>query len=171
MLNEILILVLVTFIPGLELRASIPLGIIANGVNIPFGIASHGFGMSWPLVFVVCVVANILLGFAVFFLLHRLVGFLTRFSSINRFYQRWITRTQKKLKQGVDRYGVWGVALFIAIPIPGTGVYTAGLGSYLLGVSWKKFAIANVVGVIIAGILVTAITLTGKGLFALLFGV
>lgn len=170
MLNEILLLVLVTLIPGFELRASIPLGLIANGVNLPFGLFSHGFGLSWPLVFAVCVITNILLGIVVFFLLHHVVRFVTRFKSVNRLYQALVLRTQKRTKKYVDRWGLLGIALFISVPLPGSGSYTGALAGYLLGMSYKKFIIANAIGVTIAGILVTLITLTGKGLFALFFG-
>ena len=70
----------------------------------------------------------------------------------------------------MQKYGPIGVALFIAVPLPGTGSYAAALGSYVLGLDKKKFAWANLIGVTIAGILVTLITLTGKGLFELIFG-
>jgi uncharacterized membrane protein len=63
-----------------------------------------------------------------------------------------------------------GVAIFIGIPLPGTGVYAAALGSNLIGLSYKKFIIADIIGVLIAGIIVTIITLSGRGLFTLLFG-
>lgn len=169
MLNEIIILVLVTCIPGFELRASIPLGIIANGVSLPFGLFSSGFGMSWPLVFVVCVSANILLGIGVFFVLRHFIRFLTSFKSVDRLYRAWVLSAQKRIKKYVDRFGFWGISLFIAIPLPGSGSYTGALVAYLLGLSYKRFIIANAVGVTIAGILVTIITLTGKSLFALIF--
>ena len=51
------------------------------------------------------------------------------------------------------------MALFIGIPLPGSGVYTGAFGSYLLGLDRRKFAIANVVGVLIAGAAVTGLCL------------
>lgn len=170
MLKEILLLILITFIPGLELRASIPLGIIANGVSLPFGMSTAGFGMHWTLVFVVCVLANMLLGPIVFFLLHNVFQWLRWFKLFDKIYMIFVNRAQKKIQKYVDKYGLLGVALFIGMPIPGSGSWSGALGSYLIGLSYKRFIIANCIGVFIAGVLVTLITLTGKGIFTLIFG-
>ena len=170
MLKEIIILALVTCIPFVELRFSIPLGIIANGVHLPFGIEASGFGMHWLLVMIVCIVANAILGPIIFILLHKLIGVITKVKFIDNIYQFFVRRTQTKITKYVDKYGLIGVAFFIGMPIPGSGSYSGALGSYLIGLDFKKFVIANTVGVTIAGILVTIITLTGKGLFALIFG-
>ena len=51
------------------------------------------------------------------------------------------------------------MAVFIGIPLPGSGVYTGALGAYLLGVDRRKFSVANVLGVLIAGAAVTAVCL------------
>jgi uncharacterized membrane protein len=56
------------------------------------------------------------------------------------------------------------VAIFIGIPLPGSGVYTGAVASFLIGLNFKKFIIADIIGVLIAGILVTIICLTGAGL-------
>ena len=80
-------------------------------------------------------------------------------------YNKIIEKNQKKIKKYVDRYGEIGVAIFIAVPLPGTGSYSAALGSYLIGLSYKKFIIANFIGVLIAGVIVTLITLGIINLF------
>ena len=170
MFKEIMILALITAFPFAELRLSIPLGILGDKMDLPFLGTWTGFGLSWPVVFAVCVTSNILVGIIVFFLLNKFVSLITKIKSVDRLYQFCVRRTQSKIKDAVDKYGWLGVAIFIGVPLPGTGVYAAALGSHLIGLSYKKFIIANVVGVLIAGILVTIITLTGKGLFAFIFG-
>ncbi|MBN1544406.1 small multi-drug export protein [Candidatus Woesearchaeota archaeon] len=150
MLREILGLVIITFLPLLELRASIPYGILQTGLG-------------WVNVFIVCVVTNILLGILVYFLLDKFVHLVVKVKAIGRVYNRFVERTQKKITPYVDKYGTLGVALFIGVPLPGSGVYTGALGSYLLGLGYKRFFIACVVGVIIAGVAVTLITLFGSG--------
>ncbi|MBW2964479.1 hypothetical protein KY363_03390, partial [Candidatus Woesearchaeota archaeon] len=60
MIKEILILTLITFIPALELRASIPYGILK-------------MHMHWLDVFLICVIANIILGIIIYFLLDKVV--------------------------------------------------------------------------------------------------
>ncbi len=159
MLNKILILILVTFIPAFELRVSIPLGILNNSVNLPFGLSVHGFGMNWLLVFFVCVIANAVLGVLVYFILNKFVHFFLNFRFFSYFYHRKVEKTQKKIKPLVKKYGLLGISLFIAVPLPGSGSYTGALAAYILGISYRKFIWANFIGVVIAGILVTLASL------------
>ena len=150
MINPILELILVTFLPFLELRASIPYGILK-------------LHMDWVNVFIICVITNIILGIIIYFLLDKLVHLFIRIKPIGRCYHKVVERTQRKIHPYVEKYGEIGVAIFIGIPLPGSGVYTGALGSYLLGLGYKKFIIACIVGVIIAGTAVTLITLFGTG--------
>ncbi|MFH1064099.1 MAG: small multi-drug export protein [Candidatus Woesearchaeota archaeon] len=152
MIREIIELVVITFLPLLELRASIPYGILK-------------LKMGWPEVFIICVIANILLGILVYFLLDKLVHLVIRIKPIGRLYKRIVIKTQSKVRPYVERYGEIGVALFIGVPLPGSGVYTGALGSYLLGLGYKKFTIACIIGVIIAGVAVTIISLFGAGAY------
>jgi uncharacterized membrane protein len=165
MIIPILIVVLLTFMPLVELRLSIPVGILSGSVDLPFGITLSGLGMNFVIVFVIAVLANILLGFALFhiweFLDERL-----RHSFLKKPYSRFMNKAHRKLKKFVDKYGVLGVALFIGIPFPGSGVYTGSLGAFVLGLDKKHFYKATIIGVLIAGILVTAITMTGISLFS-----
>ena len=66
----------------------------------------------------------------------------------------------------MDKYGEIGIALFIGIPLPGSGVYSGSLGANLIGLKYKKFIIANILGVLIAGIIVTIIVLSGNNAFS-----
>lgn len=169
MLNKILILILVTLVPAFELRASIPLGILKGSVHLPFGLSLSGFGMNFILVFFICVLTNMILGPLVYLFLDKVIHLFLKIKIIDKCYNMVVERTQKKIGKWVDRYGDWGIALFIAIPLPGSGSYTGALGAYLLGLSYKKFIIANAIGVTIAGILVTIIILAGQGVFNWVF--
>ncbi len=160
MLLKILALVLVTFIPLLELRASIPLGILSGGTKI-FGLTLQGFGLNFILVFIVCVISNIILGILVYFFLDKFVKHLIGFRLFAKYYNRKLKKTQRKIEPYVRKYGTFGVSLFIGLPLPGSGSYTGALGAYLLGLDYKKFIIANIIGVVIAGIIVTILTLAG----------
>ncbi len=157
MLKQVFFLTLVTLIPALELRASIPYGILGNEkLGITPGM------MSWPVVVSICVIANIILGWAVFWVLGPCFKWLNRFSWFSRCLSPVLDRTRGRLKPYVDRYGTLGVAVFIGVPLPGSGVYTGALGAFLLGVDRRKFALANVLGVLIAATVVTGVTFTLK---------
>ena len=166
MLLKILTLILVTFIPFLELRASIPLGLLVGKVEI-FNLTLQGFGLQWPLVFLVCVISNIILGIFIYFFLNKFIHHLIKFEFFNKYYTKKVEKTQKKIKPYVNKFGIFGVALFIGIPLPGSGSYTGALAAYLLGLDYKRFILANIIGVIIAGVAVTILTLVGRSIFSL----
>lgn len=148
MLRAILILAAWTFIPALELRASIPLGFFSMRETI-----------SWPMVVLVCTVANIVLGWLVFAVMGPFFAVLRRWDWFEGRVWPVLARTQRRLHPYVEKYGEMGVAVFIGIPLPGSGVYSGAIGSYLLGLDRRKFAVANVLGVLIAAAAVTALCL------------
>ncbi len=165
MFDKILWLILLTFVPVFELRWSIPIGLFSGTLNVPLIGSFQGFALPILLVFFVCVIANIILGVIVYFLLDKVIVFFLRFKIIKKYYEKIVYRTQKKSSKIIEKYGLLGIALFVAIPLPGSGSWTGALIAYLLGLGYKKFFIANAIGVIIAGIIVTAIF---TGLFSIL---
>ncbi len=164
MIKELTILFLITFLPLIELRLAIPVGILAGTMNLPFGITLSGMGLNPILVWAFAIFASIILGFV-------LINFLEMFDKklkktrIAGRYLKMLDKSQRKMKPYVDKYGLLGIALFISLPIPGSGVYMGSLGSFVLGISKKKFYVANLIGVIIASTIVTILTVLGKSLF------
>ncbi len=150
MIKAIAILTAITLIPALELRASIPIGIFNPDMQAT---------VSWPTVAAICIVANIILGWVVFWVMGPVFTFIRRWGWFDRKIWPILERTQHKIHPYVEKYGEIGVAVFIGIPLPGSGVYTGAFGSYLLGLDKRKFAIANVIGVLIAAVAVTALCL------------
>ncbi len=147
-LIAILLLLLWTLVPALELRFSIPLGIFTMKEQL-----------SWFQVALICFVANVLLGFFVYWIMAPVFDFLRKWGWFDRRIWPIVKKTRGKVEPFVEKYGELGVAIFIGIPLPGSGVYTGAFGSYLLGLKKRKFAIANVVGVLIAAVAVTALCL------------
>ena len=94
-------------------------------------------------------------------MLHWFVDIVIKIPFIGRIYDKIVVRTQKRIHEKVEKYGEWGLALFIGVPLPGSGVYTGALAAFLLGISTRKFLIAAVLGVLIAGTAVLIVTLTG----------
>lgn len=151
MVVEIIKLILYTLLPFLELRFSIPWGIL-NGMDV------------W-VVFLVAVITNIILGIALYPLLDLIIQIVEKIKFIERIYKYYVVKTQKKIHNYVEKYGDIGLALFISVPLPGSGVYSGALAAYLLGLSYRKFIIASVIGVLIAGVIVTIVTISGNSAF------
>ena len=118
-------------------------------------------------VFLICVFANAVLGPVIYLFLDNVIHLFLRIKTVDKAYNYYVERTQHKIHKYVDKYGLIGVSLFIGVPLPGSGSYSGALGSYLLGIDMKRFIIANIVGVLIAGVLVTIISLTGDVLFSI----
>ena len=153
--NPWVIIVLLTFVPGLELRASIPYGILV--AKLP-----------WLAVVGAACLANVLIGPMTYFALERFLHLLLRIRLVDWLWQQMIVRTQKKLQPVIARHGVWGLSVFIGIPLPGTGVYSGAVGGYLLGLNRRQVYIASAAGVLIAAAIVTAVVLTGSEIFSFL---
>ena len=154
LLNNIILIIAITFLPFLELRASIPYGILV-------------LKMHWLTVFIIAVITNAILGIIIYFFLDKIMHVFLRIKIIDKIYQKYVEKTQKKIHKYVEKYGEAAVAIFIGIPLPGSGSYSGALAAYLIGLGYKKFIIANIIGVLIAGIIVTIITLTGATAFDL----
>ena len=151
-MNNILLLILITLIPALELRASIPFGILTTNIH-------------WTTIFIICVITNIILGPVVYIVLGKFIHIFLKIKIFNRYYSKHIERTQKKIQPAVEKYGILGLAVFIGIPLPGSGSYTGAVIAHILGLKIKRFIIANIIGVIIAAAIITTLALTGAGIF------
>lgn len=164
MIEKIFLLAFVMMLPLIEMRFGIPLGILNNELNLPLGISISGFGLPPFLVFILAVIMGFLLAVILFNLLHLLDNPLKK-SKISRHYFKLLERTQKKIHPYINKYGTFGLAIYIFIPIPGTGVYIGSLGGYILGFEKKKFYLAAFFGVLGEAILITFLTLLGKSFF------
>jgi len=149
-MSEILTLIGLTLLPFLELRASIPYGVF-------------GTDLSLLTIFLVCVITNIILAPLLYLFLHNLVHIFLKVKVIDRCYQKTVIKTQRKVHKYVEKYGILGLAIFIGIPLPGSGVYSGALGAYLLGFRFRDFLKAAIIGVLIAGVVVLLVSTAGNG--------
>jgi len=152
-MSDLIELILITFLPFLELRASIPYGIF----NTNFTVTQ---------VFLICTIANIALAPIIYLFVNYVMHIFLKIKFIDRIYQKLVTRTQRRVHPYVEKYGVLGLALFIGVPLPGSGVYSGALGAYLLGFKFRDYLIAAIIGVLIAGLIVLIISVTGSEAFS-----
>ncbi len=131
---------LLSVLPVVEVRGSIPY-LIALKCPYYYLVASY--------------LASTLTGIAVYFLLEEILriarAFAARFwKGGERLLDRLIERTQRRASEKVEKYGTIGLALFVAVPLPGTGVWTGALAGYLLGLRPKDVTLALAIGNAIA---------------------
>ena len=139
--------VFLSFLPISELRGA-----------IPFAIANH---VPWYIAFALAVICNSLVAPACWIFLSTLHRLFLKMPWYARFFERFVERARVKLHDKVERWGWFGIAVFVAIPLPVTGAWTGTLGAWVLGISRRKTMIAVILGVITAGVIVTAVVLLG----------
>ncbi len=131
-------------------------------VGIPYALVS---GVNIYLAFIVCFISNVL----AFPLMNFFLDSVNKTFLKWRFYKRSSIYVARKAKRGagknIDKYGFWGLMLFVLVPVPGTGVYAGTIAAYLFRIDRKKAFLANTLGIFISCLIVWFATiLTMKGI-------
>lgn len=71
----------------------------------------------------------------------------------------WLENKTMKKRDKIDKYGIWGLLIFVAIPLPGTGGWTGALLASLLELDKKKSFLVISLGVFVAGLIITVLSL------------
>ncbi|MGC8974891.1 MAG: COG2426 family protein [Thermoprotei archaeon] len=140
--------VLSALTPILEVRGAIPLAYVA----------AQNENTKWLLV-ALAVLSNSLIPFIaleIFQFLEKVI-----LNSSNRLmkvvadlYSRLVGRARKKGTKYLSKWGYLGLTVFVAIPLPMTGAWTASLIAHVFGLSKLRASLAIVIGVLIASVIV-----------------
>jgi len=72
----------------------------------------------------------------------------------NKVYKKYATllsiRARKKTKTIVKKYGLWGLMIFVMIPIPFTGAYIGTIAAYIFKTDYKRSFYAISIGLLIS---------------------
>ena len=79
----------------------------------------------------------------------------------------WLENKAKKNKPKIDRYGFFGLMLFVGIPLPGTGAWTGSLVASLFDMDLKKASVSILLGIALAAVIMS---LFSYGLLGSLIG-
>lgn len=125
-----------------ELRGGIPLGI--------------ALGLEPWLVFLLAVTTNILI-----YLPTRLAlsWFYRSIFTKLPYFNDYLVRVRRQGEPRIKKYGLIGLMVFVAVPLPMTGAYTGTVLSWLLAMEWKRSFVAVGLGVVFAGIIVMLATM------------
>ena len=140
MFQDILFTFLISLSPFGEARVGIPYGEL-NDLPI-------------MLVFAIGLTANLL----IFPLFYRAIEFSNKYFVKNKYYKKSAiylsSRARTKTKTVIKKYGVWGLMIFVMIPLPVTGAYIGTIAAYIFGISYRKSFIAISSGITISSIIV-----------------
>ena len=134
-----------SMLPIIELRGAIPLGI-------------NFYHLVWYKVVVLAIIGNILPILPILFLLDKISKLLSKIPILKKFFDWLFTRTRKRSKI-IEDYEMLGLAIFVGIPLPGTGAWTGSVAAFLLGLKYVPSIIAIFCGVLLAAVIVTGLSL------------
>jgi len=128
-----------------------------------FGIVS---GLDALTSFTLASIAIILLSIALGILIDFIDSLILSFeSSKNRFllfvfnfYKKYVEKVREKVSPYVATYGLIGLVVFVAIPLPGTGVWTGALAAYILGIKRKTTIVALAIGGLLSNLITFLLT-------------
>ncbi|MCI5514341.1 MAG: small multi-drug export protein [Eubacterium sp.] len=115
--------------------------------------------------FIISFLGNILPIPFILLLINWIFDVLKKVPGINKLVY-WLEDKTLKKRDKIDKYGVWGLLIFVAIPLPGTGGWTGALLASLLHLDKKKSFFVISIGVFIAGLIITVLSLfVGNAVF------
>lgn len=130
------VVVLTAATPVIELRGAIPAG-VALGLSPWHAFFLGVIGSMIPVPFILWTIRPIL-------------KWLSEYTHLKDFIAKMTHRTLKK-SDNIAKYGFWGLLIFVAIPLPGTGVWSGALAAVLLDLRFKSAFPAILIGNCIAG--------------------
>lgn len=151
-MKDILLTFLVAMVPVVELRGAIPFGVV-RGLNIWTAIIASVLGNLVPVPFIILFIRRIFAWMRAH--MPKLDGLVTR-----------MEKKAEKNRAAVEKYAFWGLAILVAIPLPGTGAWTGALVAAMMEMRLKRAFPAIVIGVVIAGVIVSIITYGAQAIFS-----
>jgi len=144
-MSKIITTLLISMVPVVELRGAIPIA-VAQGVDPWQAMLISIIGNMIPVPFIIVFIRSIF---------KWMRGKSERLNA-------WVTKMENKAAvkaEKVQKYEKMGLCIFVAIPLPGTGAWTGALIAAMLDMRLKSAVPMIFLGVCIAGLIVTLLTI------------
>jgi uncharacterized membrane protein len=142
-LSAELVVFIISLLPILELRG----GLVAAAI----------VGVEWYVALPICIVGNILPIPFVLLFIRKIFEWLKKIKFMKKIVEKLDERAKKK-SETINKFILWGLFAFVAIPLPGTGAWTGALVADVLDVRFKKAFPVIFAGVITAGLIVSFVS-------------
>jgi len=157
LLREYIWVFIVSMTPIVELRGAIPIGV--------------GMGLDLVPTYIVAIIGNCLpVPIIMLFAKKVLDWFCTFDNKLSVFAKKIIAKATEKAET-LGTYELWGLFLFVAIPLPGTGAWTGSLIATILGLRVRKAFPVVCLGVMTAGVIMSLASAGVFGALGYLFSV
>lgn len=154
MAKHCLIVFLVSMVPIIELRGAIPYGV--------------GFGLPLWLTYLIAMIGNMIPVPFIYLFARKILLWGKDKALIGKFFTWCLEKGEKggkKLQAKAGRGLFWALLLFVGIPLPGTGAWTGTLAASILNMGLEKSTMACMGGVLLAGVIMGALSLLGVAIF------
>lgn len=132
----------VSMVPLIELRGAVPIG--------------TGLGIPWLLNLIICIVGNCLpIPFILLFVKAILKWMRSCKIGLFNKVSNWLFDKAEKHRPAIEKYAVFGLFVFVAIPLPGTGAWSGALVASVFDMPKTKSIISIFAGVVTAGLIMT----------------
>ncbi|MCM1509028.1 MAG: small multi-drug export protein [Ruminococcus flavefaciens] len=143
---------IISLLPVLELRGGL--------------IAAKLMGISFAKAFAICYVGNMLPIPFILLFIRKIFTWLKKFQKTEVLISKLEARSIRKADK-VKKYRLWGLFLFVAIPLPGTGAWTGALIADLFDIRIKHSLPIIAIGVFVAGIITSILSYGLLGAFGI----
>ena len=147
MLKKYLIVFLISMVPLIELRGSIPIGLSSL----------WGDPISVLPLYIICILGNMLPVPFIYLFARKVLEWGSDKKVIGKFFKWCLEKGEKSGKKLQEKAGKTGLffalLIFVGIPLPGTGAWTGTLAASILDMDFKRSILAVMLGVILAGII------------------
>jgi len=149
--DDIIYSIVLSMLPIAELRGGIPYA-LAHDIH--------------PLTaYIICCIANMFAFPLVYIFFNFFHDLFNKMEWYRNLFDKLVLRTRKKVEGNLEKWGFWGLMIFVMIPLPVTGAYTGSFAAWLFGIQKRKAFLAVTLGILIAGVIVTTIFLSGAEFF------
>lgn len=159
-LSENLTITLISLLPIVELRGAIPVGHILAQDPDPSTRLGREDWLRAARIYLLAVVGNMLPVPFILWLLGPVSRLCMKVPLGKRFFDWLFARTRKKTA-GIEKYEFFGLTVFVAIPLPVTGAWTGAMAGWLMGLKPLSAFFSILLGVMIAGVIMTVLSLMG----------
>ena len=135
-----LLVFIISILPILELRG----GLIAAAL----------LGLNPVSSYIISIIGNLIPVPFILLLMNKILEKM-RSSKIKIFnkFACFLDKKVEKNKEKIEKFGYWGIILFVGIPLPGTGAWTGSMIASVLELNKKKTFGAVIIGIFMASII------------------
>ena len=142
-ISKDIIIFIISLMPILELRGGL---LAASLLDVEFIRAA-----------IICILGNVLpIPFVLLFLKY-VLDILSKWK-VTKKIVNWLEKKVEDKREQIDKYGYWGLVIFVGIPLPGTGAWTGALLAIMLGLDRKKSFVCILLGVLMAAVIMSILS-------------